>query len=108
MSAITGYHAHVYFDTARREQAAALCAEAGRRFNIAVGRMHDKPIGPHPSPSCQLAFSPERFSEVMQWLVTARGGLTVFAHAVTGDEMKDHTEHVIWLGPSETINLNGL
>ena len=95
MPANTGYHAHVYYDAARREQAAALCAEAGRRFGIMVGRMHDKPIGPHPSPSCQLAFAAERFGEIIPWLVTARGGLTIFAHAVTGDDLKDHTEHVI-------------
>jgi len=34
--------------------------------------------------------------------------LTVFAHAETGDAMKDHTEHVVWLGPSEMLNLAAL
>ena len=29
----------------------------------------------------------------------------VLAHANTGDNLKDHTEHVIWLGSSETLNL---
>ena len=108
MSTITGYHAHVYFDADRRNRAAALGAEAGRRFGVAVGRMHDQPVGPHPSPSCQLAFGPERFAEVIPWLVTARGGLTVFVHALTGNDLKDHTDHVIWLGPSEPIDLSGL
>jgi DOPA 4,5-dioxygenase len=108
MPTITGYHAHVYFDAARREQAARVCAEAGRRFGVTVGRMHDVPVGPHPRPSCQLAFTPDRFGEVMQWLITARSGLTVFAHAVTGDDLKDHTDLVIWLGPSEKIDLSAL
>jgi DOPA 4,5-dioxygenase len=32
----------------------------------------------------------------------------VFAHAQTGNALKDHTAHVIWLGPSETLKLSAL
>jgi DOPA 4,5-dioxygenase len=41
-------------------------------------------------------------------LVEHRGGLTVFAHAESGDAKKDHIEHVLWLGPSEPLNLAAL
>lgn len=105
---IKGYHAHVYYDAARKGEARGLCEEAGRQFGVTVGRMHDQPIGPHPQPSCQLAFGPELFGAVIPWLIENRRGLTVFAHAVTGDDLKDHTEHVLWLGPSDTINLAAL
>jgi aromatic ring-cleaving dioxygenase len=108
MTSITGYHAHVYFDAASREQAQALCDAAGRSFQLIVGRMHDKPVGPHPRGSCQLAFEPELLGRVVPWLLENRNGLTVFAHANTGDDLKDHTEHVLWLGPSETLNLAAL
>ena len=108
MSAITGYHAHVYFDAATREAAGRLCQAAGRAFPLTVGRMHDKPVGPHPRGSCQLAFAPELFAQVIPWLIENRNGLTVFAHAETGDDLKDHTEHVLWLGPSETLDLAAL
>ena len=108
MSTITGYHAHVYFDAASREAAHRLCTDAGHRFGLAVGRMHDGPVGPHPRGSCQLAFGPELFGAVVPWLIVNRGGLTVFAHAESGDAIKDHTEHVLWLGPSETLNLAAL
>jgi len=108
MTTITGYHAHVYFDAASRDQAHKLCAAAGQRFTLTVGRMHDKPVGPHPRGSCQLAFAAEQFAEVVPWLIANRNGLTVFAHANTGDDLKDHTDHVIWLGPSETLDLNAL
>jgi DOPA 4,5-dioxygenase len=108
MTAITSYHAHVYFDAASRARALALCEAAGQRFPLTVGRMHDGPVGPHPRGSCQLAFDADRFGEVMPWLVEHRNGLTIFAHANTGDSLKDHTEHVIWLGPSETLNLAAL
>ena len=53
-SSIEKYHAHVYFDKFTVEQAQSLCEEAGRRFNVVVGRMHHRPIGPHPCWSCQL------------------------------------------------------
>jgi DOPA 4,5-dioxygenase len=108
MSAIIDYHAHVYFDTAGKEQARALCETAGRTFRVVVGRLHDKPVGPHPRGSCQLAFGTELFADVIPWLMKNRSGLTVFAHANTGDDLKDHTEYVIWLGPSETLNLAAL
>jgi aromatic ring-cleaving dioxygenase len=108
MSTIKGYHAHVYYDAASREQAQRLCTAAGQAFAVTVGRMHDGPVGPHPRGSCQIAFAADRFAEVVPWLVVNRNGLTVFAHAETGDGMKDHTEHVLWLGPSETLKLSAL
>jgi aromatic ring-cleaving dioxygenase len=108
MSTITGYHAHVYFDAPDKERARRLCEAAGRAFALTVGRMHDKPVGPHPRGSCQLAFKPELFGAVMPWLIANRDGLIVFAHAETGNALKDHTEHVMWLGPSETLDLGKL
>jgi DOPA 4,5-dioxygenase len=109
MSKIASYHAHVYYDApATREQARQLCEAAGKRFPLTVGRMHDKPVGPHPRGSCQLAFDADRLADVLPWLVENRNGLTVFAHANTGDALKDHTAHVIWLGPSETLDLSKL
>ena len=105
MSIITGYHAHVYFDADSRERARLLCEAAGSEFPLSVGRMHDQPVGPHPRGSCQLAFGTELLGEVIPWLIANRNGLTIFAHAETGDSLKDHTDHVLWLGPSETLHL---
>ena len=48
----------------------------------------------------------ERFGEVIPWLIVNRGGLTVFAHAETGEDLADHTQHVIWFGPSERLDLS--
>ena len=83
MSPITGYHAHVYFDTASREKARELCEAASRAFHLSVGRMQDRPVGPHPRESCQLAFATEQFAELIPWLIVNRNGLTIFAHAIT-------------------------
>jgi DOPA 4,5-dioxygenase len=108
MSTITGYHAHVYYDAASREQARALSEAAGRNFKVVVGRMHDKPVGPHPRGSCQLAFAADQFASIIPWLILNRNGLTIFTHAETGDAIKDHTDHVLWLGNSEPIDLTAL
>jgi aromatic ring-cleaving dioxygenase len=108
MSAITEYHAHVYYDAATRQQAERLCKAAGDAFGVKVGRMHDNPVGPHPRGSCQLTVKNEQLAQVLPWLVLNRGNLTVFAHAQTGNALKDHTAHVIWLGPSETLKLSAL
>lgn len=108
MTAIEAYHAHVYYDPDRKADAQALCEELRDRFSIAMGRMHDAPVGPHPRGSCQLSVPPEKFGPVIQWLVTHRNGFTIFAHGLSGDEIRDHTDYVIWLGPSETLNLSAL
>jgi len=106
--AIENFHAHVYYDAATRAQAEKLCTAAGKKFGVKVGRMHDDPVGPHPRGSCQLTVGNEQISEVIPWLILNRRGLTVFAHAQTGNALKDHTEHVLWLGPSEKLKLSAL
>jgi len=45
---LRGFHAHVYFDAETVEQARALCEAARDRFGVAMGRMHERPVGPHP------------------------------------------------------------
>ena len=108
MSAITGYHAHVYYDAVTREQAHRLCMTAGESFGVKVGRMHDTPVGPHPRGSCQLTIPAGQFATIIPWLIEHRRGLTVFAHAETGHALKDHTDHVLWLGASEPLKLSAL
>jgi DOPA 4,5-dioxygenase len=103
---IRDFHAHIYFDPAEVDQARALSDETASLFGVAVGRHHLQPVGPHPRGSCQLTVPRERFGDVAQWLALNRGALTIFAHANTGDDLADHTDHVIWFGPSEALRLS--
>jgi aromatic ring-cleaving dioxygenase len=105
-NSITGWHAHIYFDAATKGEARALCEGAAERFGVAMGRMHDGPVGPHPMGSCQLSVSPGVFGEIIPWLALNRGELTVFAHAESGDHLADHTGHVVWLGQSLPLDLS--
>lgn len=103
---ITAYHAHVYFAAESVEKARALCQRAAEKFGVQMGRVHEKPVGPHPMWSCQLAASPAQFAELLPWLALNRDGLIVFAHPETGDELADHRDHGIWLGTGLALDLS--
>ena len=105
-AAIRDFHAHIYYDPDQVDQAKHLAAEAQARFPIAVGHFHLRPVGPHPRGSVQLTVPREAFGDVAQFLALNRGHLTVFAHAETGEDLADHTQHVIWFGPSESLDLS--
>jgi len=105
-SEINSYHAHVYFDAGTVEQARALCQTAATSFGLKMGHLHQKNVGPHPMWSCQLLASPEQFSELLPWLALNREGLIVFAHPETGNHLKDHRDHGIWLGTGLPLTLS--
>ena len=105
MAAIRDFHAHIYFDPEQVAEAQAVAAAARERFGVSVGHFHTRPVGPHPRGSVQLTVLPDQFGEFAAWAALNRGGLTIFAHAETGDDLADHTRHVIWFGPSEPLDL---
>jgi DOPA 4,5-dioxygenase len=107
-AAITGYHAHVYYDAESKPAAAALRAAIEATFDVRLGRWHDRPVGPHPRWSYQIAFAPARFAEIVPWLALNRGGLTIFLHPETGDALADHRDHAIWLGDKAELDLEAL
>ena len=102
---IHGFHAHVYFDAESIDQARALCEAARDQFDIPMGRMHERPVGPHPDWSCQLTVSLEKFSSVIPWLALNRDGLVIFVHPETGDDLVDHRDGPIWMGAVRPIKL---
>ena len=105
---IYGYHAHVYFAGDSLEEARNLCESAARLFHLRMGRMHERPVGPHPDWSCQLSFTPALFAEFVPWLALNRKGLVVFVHPVTGNELLDHTDFAIWMGAIRQLDLSVL
>jgi DOPA 4,5-dioxygenase len=65
-------------------------------------------VGPHPCWSYQVAFGPELFARIVPWLALNRGDLVVFVHPNTGDDLADHSKHVMWLGELMDLNLDAL
>ena len=106
-SIIESWHAHVYFDAASRDAALALrgTIETELAGRIELGRFHEKPVGPHPMWSYQLAFAAAGFFDVVGWLALNHGALDVFVHPNTDNELRDHRDCAIWLGRSHRLNL---
>ena len=100
------YHAHVYFGPETAERARALREQATRDLPAQIGRFHEKPVGPHPQWSFQIAFPAADFDAVIGWLEQHRAGLDVLVHGNTGDDYADHTAHAMWLGNAHTLDLS--
>jgi DOPA 4,5-dioxygenase len=109
-SSITSWHVHVYFDAASRDAAWAfrdvVTAQFGER--VELGRFHERPVGPHPRWSYQLAFAPAQFAEVVPWLALNHGELDVFVHPNTGDQLRDHRDSAVWIGRSWPLDLKAV
>lgn len=46
INAHANYHAHVYFDADSLDFATKLCHQAGDKFDLQVGRVHQRNVGP--------------------------------------------------------------
>ena len=75
MPEIKDFHAHVYYTADSLAQARRLCEAARAQFGVEMGRMHERPVGPHPMWSCQLAFPSDQFGAVVPWLALNRDDL---------------------------------
>ena len=104
---IESWHAHVYFDAQTAAPARALYDRVRAAFPAAeMGRFHEKPVGPHPMWSYQVAFAPALLATILPWLTLNRDGLDVFIHPNTGDGLADHRDHTIFLGKSYPLKLS--
>ncbi len=107
--AIHAYHAHVYYrDAAERERAGRLRDAVAARFEVALGRWRDEPVGPHPLPMYQISFAAQGFAEIIPWLMVNRLGLTILIHPVTGDDVADHRDFPFWMGEDLPLDIGFL
>ncbi|AJY16449.1 MULTISPECIES: DOPA 4,5-dioxygenase family protein [Burkholderia] len=110
VNAIRNWHAHVYFDAASRDAAWTFRQTIEARFGaiIELGRFHERPVGPHPAWSYQIAFGAAQFDDIVPWLVLNHGALDIFLHPNTGDDLRDHRDSAVWIGKSYALNLDAL
>ena len=103
---IGGYHAHVYYQNSEQRALAAEIRESiAARFDVELGRWRDQPVGPHPLPMYQVAFDKTLLPELLPWLMSVRGPLSILVHYTTGqNDLLDHTAGAIWLGPQLELN----
>ncbi len=98
---IKNYHFHLYYPLTEdqiQKASAILGKLSEEKQDMPIGRIWERPVGPHPIGSCQVTVETSRFQEMMEWFLKNRNGLSLFIHPDTGNDLADHTEHVIWMG----------
>ncbi len=100
------FHAHLYYGPHNLPEAKWLATKLRAELGLMTGFMHQQPIGPHPVWSCGVHFPVEKFATVVQWLMFNRGTLDILVHPDTGDDMVDHSAHVVWLGRSYDLKMD--
>ena len=100
------FHAHVYFDENTVATARQLAEQIAEICNLKVGRIHEQLVGPHPYWSFQVTFGTRDFEQFLSWLDENRQDLTVLVHALTGNDLNDHTIYAYWLGKAVDLNLD--
>ncbi|MEO7940340.1 MAG: DOPA 4,5-dioxygenase family protein, partial [Burkholderiaceae bacterium] len=75
---------------------------------LKMGRVHERPVGPHPDWSCQLSFLPALFGSLIPWLAMRRNGLVVFTHPISDNERVDHRDRALWMGAVRPLDLSAL
>lgn len=112
MTDISNWHAHVYFGPDTRDDALRFRQVIEQQFAhelqdgaLTLGRFHERPVGPHPMWSFQLAFGRNELAPVIEWLTLNHGALDVFLHPNTGDALRDHRDAAVWIGRSHELVL---
>jgi aromatic ring-cleaving dioxygenase len=101
------FHAHVYFkDPEEREAAMAFWMRALYFRSFCFSEMVSKKIGPHPLPMVEIHFVESEVIWARKWLQANRGDFSVLIHRDTGDDVKDHTENIEWLGQPYLLDFN--
>lgn len=104
-TAINGFHAHIYYESAeQRARAAEIREYVDENHKVKMGRWRDEPVGPHPTPMYQIAFENDIFEILVPWLMLHRQGLNVLIHPNTDDVVADHRDFPIWLGDKLPLN----
>jgi len=99
------FHFHLYYEFKELEKARELTEKISKNFEVPIGKLWDRPVGPHPIGSCQVSVPVELFQELITWLLVHREGIDFFIHPVTGDDLIDHRDCAIWLGKSYPLDL---
>jgi DOPA 4,5-dioxygenase len=105
---INGYHAHVYYDLAKRPLAERLAQAIGNKFPVQIGSFRDGPVGPHPLNNFQIIFAVPEFQNVVPWLMLNRESLDILVHPLTDDSVDDHSRYALWLGMPVPLKLETL
>ncbi len=104
----TGYHIHFYCEPSQ----IPLCQTVREKMVQELpeldgaGPVRNKPIGPHPLPMFEAWFTTDHLDKVVRWSMQNRSGLSVMIHPLSGDDLADHRDYAMWLGPQLPLKLD--
>lgn len=98
------YHAHIYWNTDIERTIAISMRPFLESMGGNLGRIYDTAIGPHPIAMYQVKYDDNNKDRVETFIKNNHKGISVLLHTDTGNDLKDHTENVVWLG--EPIDLD--
>ena len=100
------FHAHIYFNEENRAEARHLAERIKLVDIFQCISLSSKPIGPHPLGMIEAHFNNLSYNLALKWLMNHRGEYSVLIHQDTGDDFKDHTDNILWLGPPLPLNFS--
>ena len=98
------YHFHLYYEFEDIKLASEVREKISKAFDLEVGRLWDRSVGPHPVGSCQVTVPVELFEKVVAWFLQNRNGIDLFIHPISGDDIADHSDYIMWIGKSYKLN----
>lgn len=92
------FHVHIYFEENCLEAARVLKATANQVGLFEFVKFHEQPVGPHSTGMIEAHFNESAYTNVLEWVEASRGAFSALIHQDTGDDYKDHTDGIRWLG----------
>lgn len=100
------FHAHIYFKAKDIDYARSLANKVRSQDNFEKVEFYEKPIGPHPLGMIEAHFREPCRKTITEWLTQNHGKFSVLIHEDTGDDVKDHTDDIVWLGEELKIDFS--
>ena len=100
------YHAHIYWENESQRFEALHLRQPLQELGCHLGTIHDEPIGPHPMAMYQVNYNSSNSKDVENLLYKAK--LHILLHEDTGNDVRDHTEGVRWIGRPLDLNIKWL
>lgn len=100
------FHAHIYIKNQTLKEIHELIDLAQLTGIFEHLELSEKPIGPHPLGMIELHFSGKAYHVAIQWLKNHHRNFSTLIHQDTGDDFRDHTDGILWLGTPVEIDFS--
>ena len=100
------YHAHIYWENDTEKKEALSLRLTLHDNGCGLGRIKEKPIGPHPLPMYQVMYDANNKDFIENYLQQFSKKISILLHEDIGtDNKRDHTEGARWIGKKLKLNL---